>query len=64
MMPKFIGKSIIVTGGSRGMGRACCERLASVGGKVLVVANDRRSVEEAVAAIGANAAGFVGMYAA
>ena len=60
MMSEFDGKSIIVTGGSLGMGLACAHRFAAGGGKVLIVANDRASVDEAVAAIGANAAGFVG----
>lgn len=59
-MTEFTGKSIVVTGGSLGMGRACAERFAAGGGKVLVVANDKASVDETVAAIGANAAGFVG----
>lgn len=57
---EFSGRSIIVTGGSLGMGRACAERFAGAGGRVLVVANDAASVDEAVAAIGPNAAGFVG----
>ncbi|MCQ4628630.1 glucose 1-dehydrogenase [Shinella sp. CPCC 100929] len=59
-MTEFNGKSIVVTGGSLGMGRACAERFAAGGGKVMIVANDKVSVDETVAAIGANAAGFVG----
>lgn len=59
-MTEFNGKSIVVTGGSLGMGRACAERFAAGGGKVMIVANDKASVDEAVAAIGANAAGFIG----
>lgn len=59
-MTEFEGKSIIVTGGSLGMGRACAERFAKGGGRVLIVANDKSSVDEAVAAIGPKAAGFVG----
>lgn len=56
----FEGKSIIVTGGSLGMGRACAERFAEGGGKVLVVSNDRESVDRAIAEIGGTIAGFVG----
>ena len=41
-MPDFEGKSIIVTGGSLGMGRACVERFSAGGGQVLIVANDRQ----------------------
>lgn len=59
-MSEFGGKSIVVTGGSLGMGRACAERFAAGGGKVLIVSNDKTSVDEAVAAIGPAAAGFIG----
>nr|WP_245432336.1 SDR family NAD(P)-dependent oxidoreductase [Mesorhizobium loti] len=57
---QFEGKSIIVTGGSLGMGRACAERFAAEGGHVLIVANDSETVERAVAEIGGKVAGFVG----
>jgi NAD(P)-dependent dehydrogenase (short-subunit alcohol dehydrogenase family) len=57
---EFDGKSIIVTGGSLGMGRACAERFAKGGGSVLIVANDKSSVEDAVAAIGGKTVGLVG----
>jgi NAD(P)-dependent dehydrogenase (short-subunit alcohol dehydrogenase family) len=57
---EFDGKSIIVTGGSLGMGRACSERFAKAGGKVLIVANDKGSVDKAVAEIGGKVAGFIG----
>ena len=57
---EFEGKSIIVTGGSLGMGRACSERFAAGGGQVLIVANDQDSVDSAVADIGSKASGFVG----
>lgn len=60
MKDEFSGKSIVVTGGSLGMGRACAERFAHAGGKVLIVANDKDSVDAAVAKIGVNATGFVG----
>jgi NAD(P)-dependent dehydrogenase (short-subunit alcohol dehydrogenase family) len=59
-MSDFDGKSIIVTGGSLGMGRACVLRFAKGGGQVLIVANDQKSVDDAVAEIGGNGAGFVG----
>ncbi|MBB1251555.1 SDR family NAD(P)-dependent oxidoreductase [Rhizobium sp. G21] len=57
---EFEGKSIIVTGGSLGMGRACAERFVKGGGQVLIVSNDSDSVERAVAEIGGTASGFVG----
>ncbi|WP_315927661.1 glucose 1-dehydrogenase [Mesorhizobium sp. SP-1A] len=59
-MAEFSGKSVVVTGGSLGMGRACAERFARAGGKVLIVANDKASVDAAVGDIGENAVGFVG----
>jgi NAD(P)-dependent dehydrogenase (short-subunit alcohol dehydrogenase family) len=59
-MSDFNGKSIVVTGGSLGMGLACAHRFAAGGGKVTIVANDKATVDEAVASIGDNAAGFVG----
>lgn len=57
---EFEGKSIIVTGGSLGMGRACAERFSKAGGQVLIVANDRESVDRAVTEIGGKTVGFVG----
>lgn len=58
-MTKNGGKTVVVTGGSLGMGRACAERFASDGCRVLIVANDETSVADAVAVIGPNTSGFV-----
>ena len=57
---EFDGKSVIVTGGSLGMGRACAERFARAGARVLIVSNDKDSVEKAVMEIGGKTTGFVG----
>lgn len=57
---EFEGKSIIVTGGSLGMGRACAERFAAGDGQVLIISNDKDSVDRAVAEIGGRTTGFVG----
>lgn len=57
---EFDGKSIIVTGGSLGMGRACAERFAKAGAQILIVSNDRGSVDKSVTEIGGKTAGFVG----
>ena len=59
-MGEFAGKSIVVTGGSLGMGRACVERFAQAGGRVLAVAIDAASVQDVAAACGAAVQGFVG----
>jgi NAD(P)-dependent dehydrogenase (short-subunit alcohol dehydrogenase family) len=55
------GKVAIVTGGSRGIGRACAVELAREGVSVCVVARDEARLREAVAAI--EALGARGAYA-
>lgn len=45
------GTVAIVTGGSRGIGRAMCERLAQHGARVVVASRKRDACEEVVAAI-------------
>lgn len=41
--PDFEHRTVLVTGGSRGIGRACCERLARAGAKVAVNFRSRES---------------------
>jgi len=47
----FVGKTIIVTGGSRGIGRAIALRLAREGGKLMVAARDPEALTKVVAEI-------------
>src|SRR5260370_4083187 len=47
----FAGKTIIVTGGSRGIGRAIAVRLAHEGGKLMVTARDPEALAKVVAEI-------------
>lgn len=59
-MGDFDGKSVVVTGGSLGMGRACVERFARGGARVLAVAVDETSVRAVEQALGEAGRGFVG----
>src|SRR5918994_7343427 len=45
------GKVVLVSGGSRGIGRACAERLAREGCDVLIVARTEQDLSAAAAAI-------------
>jgi NAD(P)-dependent dehydrogenase (short-subunit alcohol dehydrogenase family) len=47
-------KAVVVTGGSRGIGRACAEAMAAEGSRVAIVARDRSRVEETAAGIRAS----------
>ena len=59
-MMDFEGKSVVVTGGSLGMGRACVERFASGGAHVFCVAIDETSIQEVVRSSGDRVRGFQG----
>ena len=54
----FHGQHIAVTGGSSGIGLVTAQLLASRGARVSLVARRRELLDEAVAGMGANAAGF------
>jgi 3-oxoacyl-[acyl-carrier protein] reductase len=52
------GKNALVTGSTRGIGRAIAEALSGSGARVAVVGRDLARAEDAAAAIGGNAKGF------
>lgn len=60
-MPEFTGKIALVTGGTRGIGRAVAARLAKDGARVFLTGRDRAKAEEAARALSAEGGELIGV---
>ncbi len=54
----LLGKSAVVTGGSRGIGLAIARALMDAGARVLITGRNRKTLDDAVAQLGDGATGF------
>ncbi len=53
----FTGKTVLVTGGGNGIGRACCRAFAAAGARVAVIDRDGAAAAQVAREIGAAATG-------
>jgi 3-oxoacyl-[acyl-carrier protein] reductase len=60
MLASLAGKTVIVTGGSRGIGRGIALRFGAAGLNVLVVSRNQADADRVAAEIGPHASGFCG----
>src|SRR5262245_54475000 len=58
MLKSLQGRTVIVTGGSKGIGRGIAKRFGLAGLNVLIVSRNLSEAEKVAAEIGAHASGF------
>ena len=64
MSTRFDGKSVLITGGTRGIGRACALQFATAGAKVAICGRDETAALTAADALGEESGGVVAGYRA
>ncbi len=60
MHRRFVGKHVLVTGGSGGIGLATARKFVEEGATVFITGRRQQELDRAVAAIGAGASGIQG----
>src|ERR1700734_2685210 len=55
---KLTGKKALITGGNSGIGLATARLFVAEGAKVAITGRDQKTLDEAVAELGANACGY------
>ncbi|MFE9856538.1 SDR family oxidoreductase [Streptomyces sp. NPDC005780] len=58
-MNRFTGRTVLITGGTSGMGLATAHRLVAEGGRVLITGRTRARLDAAVKELGPDASGIV-----
>ncbi|KIO77293.1 short-chain dehydrogenase [Pedobacter lusitanus] len=58
-MNKLAGKTAVITGGNSGIGLATAQEFIALGAKVIITGRNQKSIDDAVAVLGENAAGIV-----
>jgi NAD(P)-dependent dehydrogenase (short-subunit alcohol dehydrogenase family) len=57
-MNRFTGKNVLVTGGTSGIGLAVAQAYAAEGARVVITGRDEKTLEQAVAQVGAGTVGL------
>lgn len=57
--PPLRGRSAVITGGSKGIGYACADALASAGARVVLLARDKEALDRATKSIGRESSAIV-----